>query len=71
MSVPKNKKFNPNRITALRELHALNQSAFARRLRKGIQRQHVNNWELGISRPSIASLENIANTFKVNMDYFF
>lgn len=62
-------KFNPDRILALRTLNGLNRSAFARKV--GVQRQLVEQWEKGETKPQAGSLEAICNAFGIEVGYFF
>ena len=62
-------RFNFKRLTALRQRIGLSPQKFAQRA--GIPPQMVHNWESGDHRPSTASLEVIANTFGVDINYFF
>ena len=63
------KKFNPDRIRALREARGLTLEAFAQGI--GVQRQHVDGWEHGRAKPRIDSLIAISNTYGVEISYFF
>lgn len=63
------KRFNLDRITALREAHRLTPAGFAKKI--GKSRQLVWNWEHHKDVPDLESLVKIADTFKVSLDYFF
>jgi len=53
------KRFNPDRIMALRLSHHLNLSDFAKKI--GASRQLVEQWEKGSYKPGTDSLAAIAN----------
>lgn len=62
-------QFNPDRIVALRLFSKLTPAAFARKA--GLKRQLIDQWESGDTKPSADSLEALANTFGVDVGYFF
>ena len=55
------------KIKSLRQQDSLTQAELAKRL--GITRSSVNAWEMGISAPSTQYLVELANIFKVSVDY--
>jgi len=61
--------FNRERLVALRESKGMTQDDFAHAI--GTIKQHVSLWETGKSTPSVSSLIKIANTYDVDMRYFF
>ena len=66
------RKFNPDRILALRLVLNLTQSEFAQRVGlRSIKKQHVSGWELSKHIPDTESLLAIANAFGIKMEYFF
>ncbi len=55
------------RIAELRNKRDLSQSALAKSL--GVSRSSVNAWEMSISIPTIEKIIDIADYFKVSIDY--
>lgn len=55
------------RITELRNKYNLTQHALAKEL--GVSRSSVNAWEMGISTPSVDRIVDIAQYFRVTVDY--
>ena len=55
------------RIKELRETNGLTQSELARKL--SVTRSTVNAWELGINKPCIDKLSDIADLFQVTTDF--
>ena len=53
-------------LAVLRENAAMTQSELARRI--GVDRRVVNNWETGLSRPTIDRLPQIASLLGVSVD---
>ena len=62
-------KFNPERLTALRESKGMTQEDFARTINR--IKQQVSMWETGKHDPSIVSLVDICNMHNVVPGYFF
>lgn len=62
-------QFNRLRLIELQKKHGLPDTAFARKA--GLTRQQYQQWKTGISRPNAASLAALANTFGVDINYFF
>ena len=60
-------KMIAEKIKSLRQQDSLTQAELAKRL--GITRSSVNAWEMGISAPSTQYLVELANIFKVSVDY--
>lgn len=62
-------RFNPQRVADLQEQHGLKDIEFARKA--GINRQMLQQWKAGGTRPNAASLEAMAAAFGVDINYFF
>lgn len=62
-------KFNRQRLLELQESHGLTDAEFARKA--GISRQQFQQWKADITRPNVASLAAISNTFGTDINYFF
>ena len=64
-------KYNPiecgDRIRTLRGYMMISQAEFAEKL--GVSREHIAKIEIGVKRPSIDLLINIADICLVNLDY--
>lgn len=56
-----------DKIKLLRERANLTQSELAKKL--NVTRSSVNAWEMGISSPSVMSIIELSNIFKVSTDY--
>ncbi len=56
-----------DRIRQLREREGISQSALAEAL--GATRAAVNAWEMGISNPSMQSLVELSQYFRVSVDH--
>lgn len=61
--------YQPSRIQALREGLGLTREEFAARL--GVTRQAVAKWETGQAKPTVTTIEKIANEFGVKIDTFW
>jgi transcriptional regulator with XRE-family HTH domain len=57
----------PQTIKTLRKNHELSQAQLARRL--GVTRSSVNAWEMGASVPSIQTIVQLSDFFKVSSDF--
>lgn len=61
------KKRFSEQIRSLRKSHGLSQEDLSSRL--GLTKQAVSQWERGIREPDFATLEKIADFFRVDTDY--
>lgn len=55
------------KLIELRKKAGLSQEDLAHKL--GVSRQSISKWELGVCKPNIAKLQNIAILFNVSIDY--
>ena len=61
--------FNRQRLLELQARHGLTDAEFSRKA--GISRQQFQQWKADITRPNVASLAALSNTFGTDINYFF